>query len=698
MKRKAGQAPSPSRGSSVRSTSLVPVENSDSTKLEVSESEAPKALATKTPDEIFDISVEKNEDSIIEAPVKASSEVVAAKSTSGKSSPSKSSSSKSGSSKSSSTKSSSSKSGSDSAKSGVRSAKAKGKGKGKKKRRSLVPLLSVILLLELLGLGAHYYLYRIGYFKPTIMVTMADGSQQKIKVEDAYAEINIDKFYQGTKIDGIEVGGMTLDEAYTAVSASLPEEPEDVTVKLNVEGKLYPVDFTDVTFEYNAKEVVDEAYKLYRPTSDDPDELLACYNAIQQLKVTPVEFETAYSVHIDGIAEKVHEVLDPLLDQFATTKDAAIEDFDPETKTFTITKEQKGYVLDVDGAIQGVKDLFDSKKYSGMVKVPTVLKAPDVTEEMLNEQFGLVSEFSTKCSSNTNRNNNISQACKYISGTILQPGEQFSFNKVVGVRTYERGFREATVILGGQYEQGLGGGICQVSSTLYNAVAKADLKVVERNNHAWPSDYVLTGCDATVDYPALDFKFENNTDFQVIVVMWFKDNTVYAEIYGKKLPDGQYIKLESNIISTTGAGPNEYVEDKTMPAGQQKTLRAAHQGQTARIYKVWFDKDDKEIKREEYYTTSYKAFGTRIAVGTLNGDGTYAVLDTKTGEVSAASTTPSPTTDPTTTDNPTSPPTTTENPTSPPTTTDNPTDSPTQAVEDPNQGGGGSEDNNQNGG
>ena len=476
---------------------------------------------------------------------------------------------------------------------------------------------------------------------------MADGTQQKIKIEDAYAEINIDKFYQGTIIDGIEVGGMTPDEAYAAVSASLPEEPEEVAVKLNVEGKLYPVDFTDVTFEYNAREVVDEAYSKYRPVTEDPAQLTEYYNAIQQLKVTPLEYETAYSVHIDGIAEKVHEVLDPLLDQYATTKDAAIEDFDPETKTFTITKEQKGYVLDVDGAIQGVKDLFDSKKYSGMVKVPTVLKAPDVTEEMLNEQFGLVSEFSTKCSSNTNRNNNISQACKYISGTILQPGEQFSFNKVVGVRTYDRGFREATVILGGQYEQGLGGGICQVSSTLYNAVAKADLKVVERNNHAWPSDYVLTGCDATVDYPALDFKFENNTDFQVIVVMWFKDNTVYAEIYGKKLPDGQYIKLESNIISTSSAGPNEYVEDKEMPVGQQKTIRAAHQGQTARIYKVWFDKDDKEIKREEYYTTSYKSFGTRIAVGTKNPDGTYAVLDTKTGEVSAATITPTPTAGPT---------------------------------------------------
>ncbi len=688
MKRKAGQAPSPSRSSAVRSTALVPVENSDSKKLEVSEDEAPKALATRTPAKISDDFEIKSGELIEESPVKSSASGSSAKSVPAKSTSGKTSSSKSGSSKSSSSKSSSS-----SSKSGVRSAKTSGK---RKKRRSLVPLLSVIFVLLLMGLGVHYYLYRIGFFKPTIIVTMADGTQQKVKVEDAYAEINTDKFYQGTVIDGIDVGGMTPDEAFAAVSASLPEEPEEVAVKLNVEGKLYPVDFTDVTFEYNAREVVDNAYSMFRPLSDDPVELTETYNAIQQLKVTPVEYETAYSVHIDGISEKVHEVLDPLLDQYATTKDAAIEDFDPETKTFTITKEQKGYVLDVDGAIQGVKDLFDSKKYSGMVKVPTVLKAPDVTEEMLNEQFGLVSEFSTKCSSNTNRNNNITQACKYISGTILQPGEQFSFNKVVGVRTYERGFREATVILGGQYEQGLGGGICQVSSTLYNAVAKADLKVVERNNHAWPSDYVLTGCDATVDYPALDFKFENNTDFQVIVVMWFKDNTVYAEIYGKKLPDGQYIKLESNIISTTGAGPNEYVEDKEMPVGQQKTIRAAHQGQTARIYKVWFDKDDKEIKREEYYTTTYKAFGTRIAVGTKNPDGTYAVLDTKTGEVSAATITPTPgPTDPVTptpanpTTPPTVPPTTpTDPPTTPPDPPTTPPDPPTSTPDPNNQGGG----------
>jgi hypothetical protein len=314
---------------------------------------------------------------------------------------------------------------------------------------------------------------------------------------------------------------------------------------------------------------------------------------------------------------------------------------------------------------------------------------------MLNEEFGLVSEFSSKCSNNSNRNNNIDQACKYINGTIVEPGGKFSFNETVGVRTTARGFKEANVILGGQYEKGVGGGICQASSTLYNAVAKADLKVIERNNHAWPSDYVLTGCDATVDWPALDFKFENDTEFQIIIAMWFdySDLTVHAEIYGKKFPDGQYIKLESQIINTVAAGPNEYVEDKEMPAGEQKTIRAAHQGQTARIYKVWFDKDDKEIKREEYYTTTYKSYGTRISVGTKNPDGTYAVLDKTTGQVSAATITPTPgptepvtptTADPTPA-NPTPANPTTADPTPPDPTPADPT--PANPTTDPGQGG-----------
>ena len=267
---------------------------------------------------------------------------------------------------------------------------------------------------------------------------------------------------------------------------------------------------------------------------------------------------------------------------------------------------------------------------------------------MIDEEFGLIGEEYTTTSGNTNRNNNIIQACENMNGTILEPGETFSFNEVVGQRTAENGFKEATVILGGQYEQGLGGGICQVSTTLYNAVMKSNLEVVERNGHAWPSDYIAYGLDATVDWPNLDFKFKNDSDSQIVVVAYWdsSDNRIHCEIYGHKLPDGKYIELDTETVSTVSPGANEYVEDRELPVGQTKTVRAAHTGMTVKVYKVWYDKDGNEIDRYEYQTTTYRAYGTRIAVGTLNPDGTYATFDKTTGEITSPIMTLTPTPSP----------------------------------------------------
>ena len=161
--------------------------------------------------------------------------------------------------------------------------------------------------------------------------------------------------------------------------------------------------------------------------------------------------------------------------------------------------------------------------------------------------------------------------------------KEFSFNKVVGQRTAARGFKEATVIAGGQYEQGLGGGICQVSSTLYNAVIKAGLTASERHPHAFPSTYLPLGQDATVDYHHLDFKFKNTTDGEIIVVAWWSksDRICHAEIYGKKLADGQKVKFESKTISSSGTPSGvEYVEDPEMKAGETETVRTAHKACT----------------------------------------------------------------------------------------------------------------------
>ena len=317
---------------------------------------------------------------------------------------------------------------------------------------------------------------------------------------------------------------------------------------------------------------------------------------------------------------------------------------------------------------------------------------------MINENFGLIGECSTKASSNSNRNNNLNQACENMTGTILEPGEIFSFNDIVGQRTVENGFKEATVIQGGQYEQGLGGGICQVSTTLYNAVLKADLEVVRRSAHAWPSDYVQTGLDATVDWPALDFQFKNDTDYQVVVVAWFdySDYTCNAQVYGKKLPDGKYIELYAEITNVVSAGAEEYVEDRELETGKTKTIREAHQGITANAYKIWYNAAGEEIDRVLYNTTTYYPYGKRIAVGVLNPDGTYATMDKETGEITSRimTTTPTPTPKPeaTATPKPTESeqtrPTETDEP--PPTQTDPPpptqTDPPPEQTDPPGGG------------
>ena len=643
MKRKAGQAPS--RSAEVRDTALVPVRSSES----------------NTP-----------------APIR----VEAARVPEHKSAPKSS-----GKSSSMSTRSASKSASKAAPKSGSQSAKnaaKRSKGKKKKGKTGLIVAIVIVAVL-LLGAGGGYgYLYYTGYFKPHVEVTMADGSVSKLKAEDVYAELSVgaNTFYPGTFINNIDVGGMTVEQATEAVNKGLEDadSPVNVNYNLKLDGKVYPLDFSDAKFEYNTKEVVEEAFAQHRALDEtDYQSIIDVFNYKEQLKNNPVNYETSYSVSIDGVSDKVHAILDPLIEKYSTVKDAEIGEFNPDTKEFTITPEETGMTIDIDGAIEKVNELFANKEYTGSVVVPSIVKEPEITTEKIKANFGLIGEHVTKASDNSNRNNNLNQACKKINGTILKPGEEFSFNKTVGQRTTANGFKEATVIMGGQYEQGLGGGVCQVSGTLYDAVLKSDLKISERHPHAWPSDYVLEGLDATVDWPSLDFKFKNNTDYQIIIVMWFesKDRTVHAQIYGKRLPDEQTIVLRSECVGSTAAGKTVYEEDKTMAVGKTKVVRQAHKGLTIKTYKIWQDKDGKEVKRDFITTTTYGSYGKKINVGTKKADGTYATIDKNTGEVIGSA---SPTPVPTKKADPTQGPTTAPKPTDPPA---KPTDPPAKPTDPP---------------
>jgi len=169
--------------------------------------------------------------------------------------------------------------------------------------------------------------------------------------------------------------------------------------------------------------------------------------------------------------------------------------------------------------------------YGKAIKLNLTVKEPSVDTVMSS---GLIAQYSTHFDSNlVNRTENLRLAAEAIDGKILAPGEPFSFNQSVGERTTEAGYKEALIIVGEEYTPGLGGGICQVSSTLYNAAILAHLKILERHSHSLPVDYVPAGQDATVSFGILDFRFRNSTDAYLLIRSSIEENTLTIQLYGK---------------------------------------------------------------------------------------------------------------------------------------------------------------------
>ena len=191
---------------------------------------------------------------------------------------------------------------------------------------------------------------------------------------------------------------------------------------------------------------------------------------------------------------------------------------------------------------------------------------------------------------------------------MVLPGQTMSFNNCTGQRTGAKGYREAGASAGGGLGDDTGGGVCQTSSTLFNAVVRADLEIVERTAHSWPSSYVEKGEDATGNYPPLDFVSRNNGDFPVFVVAWYADREVTVEIYGRMLDNGMTIDLESTVTKTMKPSDEViWVEDESLPVGQTKAGRQKRTGYVVDTFKVYKDAQGNELERKKLWTTTYRA-------------------------------------------------------------------------------------------
>lgn len=226
----------------------------------------------------------------------------------------------------------------------------------------------------------------------------------------------------------------------------------------------------------------------------------------------------------------------------------------------------------------------DKEEYRIPLKITVANKTiSDLGEEAFPDVLGT---FTTRYdATNKNRSNNISLATQKINGTVILPGETFSYNKTVGKRTAAAGFKEAGAYAGGKVIQEVGGGICQVSSTLYNAVVYANLEITERSNHCFESSYVAAGRDATVSWGTLDFKFTNNRQYPIKIEASANSGVNKITIKGIKEEKEYEVVIQSKVTSVIQT-PIQYQESSEMDEGEEKIIQNGHNGCTSVTYKI----------------------------------------------------------------------------------------------------------------
>ena len=271
--------------------------------------------------------------------------------------------------------------------------------------------------------------------------------------------------------------------------------------------------------------------------------------------------------------------------------------------------------LDFKVSIDEAKNIINTNSETYTIPLQTLY--PKVTTDDIGmEAFpDLLSSYSTSyASSNSNRSTNIALAASKLNGKVLMPGEEFSFNGTVGKRTTQAGFKTATVYSNVQVTTDVGGGICQVSSTLYNAVLKANLDITYRTNHTFTVGYVPIGLDATVSWGSPDFKFKNSRSYPIKIVATTSNKRLYIKIYGLK----ENIEYEVELVSyKTGSVPYStvYTTDSSLAKGKTKVVQSGSNGAKSEAYKV-LKLNGKEVSRTLLSKDTYSPHNQIIARGT----------------------------------------------------------------------------------
>ncbi|MGL6104763.1 VanW family protein [Romboutsia sp.] len=412
-------------------------------------------------------------------------------------------------------------------------------------------------------------------------------------------EIGGEKIAKNTYVNNINVGRLTKSQA----TSKLEEKYKLDNIKLSYLDKVWNIESKDIDLSYDINETVNNAYNLNRTES-----------FIDNLNKT-IKSHFGEKDHFKIILNYNEEKLKQQIEKIAKDIDVNVKDaqISINGSDITVEDETAGLKVNVDESLKN--NIREIQKGNSKSQLVVTKIEPNVKKEYLKEVDTLLGTHTTKFDSSVKgRSTNIRLATSRTSDVLLMPGDTFSYNDHTGVRSVANGYKNAPVIVQGVVQEGVGGGVCQVSTTLYNAVLYSGLELVNIKNHSIPSNYAQKGRDATVTDGGIDFVFKNNLNYPVYVRNYVSGNTVTCQIYGSS-KDKKNIRISTNVDGVAQA-PIKKVEDPTLPKGEEKELEKARNGYTVSTYRVYKDADGKTIKTEKVAISYYPKKQGVIAVGT----------------------------------------------------------------------------------
>lgn len=406
-------------------------------------------------------------------------------------------------------------------------------------------------------------------------------------------------------IETIDVGGLTKEEARAKVEAAIDEELQQRKLVITGGSEDVVIDLKALGMTSNLEEVLEEAFKVGHEGN-----MLDTYRYFRNTEELPRTFEMNA-----GFDEALLvKVLESQASKFKLEPQNAT--MIRKNKQFIIQKEANGHQLDVqETAKEALKQLEDKQDQVITVGAQFIDVKAQYTEEDFKASQNAIASFATSYNNaDPNRNENLAVAAANIS-RVLYPDEVFLLSEQLEPITYEAGYRSSKVIVQGKLEEGIGGGVCQVASTLYNAVLLTELEIVQRQNHSLAVSYVPLGRDATYATDVIDFKFKNNTGYPILIDSYCENNQVYVNIYGHETAKSPYeIKFTSELIEVIPPPETKYIEDDTLSEGTEIIETTALEGKRVKLYKMRY-KDGQLVDKVVENTSTYRARAAVIRRG-----------------------------------------------------------------------------------